>query len=154
TVLQGLAWVGGSDNLVTAGQELAPGARTVSVARRASHVLDWTRDLMAEAESPLVPASKFAGGALIAVDAQGQEAKLSLRKFQVDVHIEDGFARTTIDQTYFNHAPWRLEGTFYFPLPPDASLSRLAMYVDGQLMEGGMAERDYARQVYERILMS
>src|SRR5262249_54503490 len=37
---------------------------------------------------------------------------------------------------------------------PDASLSRLAMYVDGQLMEGGMAERDYARQVYERILMT
>jgi ferric-dicitrate binding protein FerR (iron transport regulator) len=153
-VLQGLAWAGGPEHLVTAGQELDSGTRTLSVARRASHVLDWTRDLMAEAESPLVPASKFAGGALIAVDAQGQEAKLSLRKFHVDVHIEDGFARTTIDQTYFNHAPWRLEGTFYFPLPPDASLSRLAMYVDGRLMEGGMAERDYARQVYERILMT
>ena len=43
----------------------------------------------------------------------------------------------------------RLEGTFHFPLPPDASLSRLAMYVDGNLMEGGMAERDHARDVYE-----
>src|SRR5262249_44989214 len=52
------------------------------------------------------------------------------------------------------HNPWRLEGTFYFPLPPDASLSRLAMYVDGQLMEGGMAERDYARRVYEQIVYS
>ena len=67
----------------------------------------------------------------------------------MDVHVEDGFARTTIDQTYFNHQNTRLEGTFYFPLPPDASLSRLAMYVDGQRMEGGMAERDYARTVYE-----
>ena len=45
----------------------------------------------------------------------------------------------------------RLEGTFYFPLPPDASLSRLAMYVGPKLMEGGMAERDYARQVFETI---
>jgi hypothetical protein len=72
----------------------------------------------------------------------------------VDVHVEDGFARTTIDQTYFNHHPWRLEGTFYFPLPPDASLNRLAMYVDGVLMEGGMAEREYARQVYEQIVRS
>ena len=68
---------------------------------------------------------------------------------EVDVHVEDGFARTTIDQTYFNHNSWRMEGTFYFPLPPDASLSRLAMYVEdgdsSRLMEGGMAERDHAR---------
>ena len=46
----------------------------------------------------------------------------------------------------------QLEGTFYFPLPADASLSRLAMYVDGKRMEGGMAERDYARNVYEEIV--
>ena len=87
---------------------------------------------MAAAESPLVPGSQYAGGALVAVDPNGQEAKLTLRKYHVDVHIEDGFARTTIDQTYFNHDTWRLEGTFYFPLPPDASLSRLAMYVGRQ----------------------
>ena len=40
-----------------------------------------------------------------------------------------------------------MEGTFYFPLPPDASLSRLAMYVshgeESTLMEGGMAEREH-----------
>src|SRR5262249_48926874 len=86
------------------------------------------------------------------IDPSGQEAKLSLRKYHIDVHVEDGFARTTIDQTYFNHTTARLEGTFYFPLPPDASLSRLAMYVDGNLMAGGMAERDYARTVYESIV--
>src|SRR5262249_48194236 len=44
------------------------------------------------------------------------------------------------------------EGTFRFPLPPDASLCRLAMYVNGDLMEGGMAERDQARAAYERII--
>ena len=121
-------------------------------APRASHVLDWTRDLMAAADSPLVPDSKYAGGALVAKDPNGQESRLSLRRYHVDVHIEDGFARTTIDQTYFNHETSRLEGTFYFPLPPDASLSRLAMYVDGKLMEGGMAERDHARQVFETIV--
>src|SRR5207248_5356798 len=117
--------------------------------------LDWTHDLMA-ADAGLVPASSYDGGALIAVDANGQEAKLSLRTYTVDVHLEDGFARTTIDQTYFNHHPWRLEGTFYFPLPPDASLSRLAMYVsngaESNLMEGGMAERGHARAVYNQIV--
>jgi ferric-dicitrate binding protein FerR (iron transport regulator) len=151
---------------VRAGQELtmrsaAEVARTNRIelsapvpAPRASHELDWTRDLMAAAESPLVPASQYDGGALIAFDPYGQEAKLRLRDYHIDVHVEDGFARTTIDQTYFNNNPWRLEGTFYFPLPPDASLSRLAMYVNGDLMEGGMTERDYGNAVYKKIVRS
>src|SRR5205085_5671287 len=112
-------------------------------------VLDWTKDLMSAL--PLVPASSYNGGALLARDPDGQEAKISLRKFHIDVHIEDGFARTTIDQTYFNQENSQLEGTFYFPLPPDASLSRLAMYVGDVLMEGGMAERDQARNTFEEI---
>jgi tetratricopeptide (TPR) repeat protein len=157
-VTQGKVKVNGIETPVVSGQQLAPDSAELSPAPRASHVLDWTKELMTAAESPLVPGSQYSGGALIAVDPYGQEAKLSLRKYHVDVYIQDGFARTTIDQTYFNNDPWRMEGTFYFPLPPDASLSRLAMYVsNGQecnLMEGGMAERDYARNVYEQIIYS
>jgi Ca-activated chloride channel homolog len=151
-VTQGKVGVSGLAGLVRAGQQLAPGGVQPTAAPPVAHALAWTRDLMAAADAPLVPASKYTGGALIALDPDGQQARLSLRKYHIDVHIEDGFARTTIDQTYFNHEPWPLEGTFYFPLPPDASLSRLAMYVDGRLMEGGMAERDYARQVFETIV--
>ncbi len=141
---------------VTAGQRVAPGESTISTAPRASHALEWTRELMAAAETPMVPACQFAGGALVALDPQGQEIKLALRAYNIDVHIEDGFARTTIDQTYFNTTWDRLEGTFYFPLPADASLSRLAMYVADannqcKLMEGGMAERKHAAEVYETI---
>jgi ferric-dicitrate binding protein FerR (iron transport regulator)/tetratricopeptide (TPR) repeat protein len=151
-VTQGRVRVAGLDSLLSAGQQLNPGKDEIAPAPRASHTLEWARDLMAAAQSPLVPGSQYAGGALVAVDPSGQEARLGLRKFHVDLYLEDGFARTTIDQTYFNHNPWRMEGTFYFPLPPDASLSRLAMYVDGNLMEGGMAERDYTRQVFETIM--
>ncbi|MBO0698484.1 MAG: FecR domain-containing protein, partial [Zavarzinella sp.] len=150
-VTQGKVEVSGLDHKLSTGQELMPGKEQVVPAPRASAALDWTRDLMIAAESPLVPAGKHSGGSLVAVDPYGQEAKLQLVKYHIDVHIEDGFARTTIDQTYFNSENWRMEGTFYFPLPPDASLSRLAMYVDGDLMEGGMADRDHARDVYETI---
>ena len=152
-VTQGSVAATGVGDRILAGRELSRDG-TIGDAPRASYRLDWTRDLMAAADTPLVPGSEYSGGALVAVDPYGQEAKLTLRKYHVDVHIEDGFARTTIDQTYFNHANWQLEGTFYFPLPPDASLSRLAMYVDGKLMEGGMVERDYGRQVYETIVAS
>ncbi len=162
-VTQGKVQVNDVSQPIVAGQQIAVlkslgdvgpdnSPPAVSLLPRASHVLDWTRDLVAAAESPLVPASEHAGGSIVARDPNGQEARLSLRTYHVDVHIEDGFARTTIDQTYFNHTSWRLEGTFHFPLPPDASLSRLAMYVEGKLMEGGMAERNYAREVFEKIV--
>jgi tetratricopeptide (TPR) repeat protein len=151
-VTQGQVKVSGVDGLLRAGQQVRPGAAALTPAPRASYLLDWARELMAAAEAPLVPESKYAGGALVATNQAGQESRLTLRKYHLDVHIEDGFVRTTIDQTYFNEENWRTEGTFYFPLPPEASLSRLAMYVDGTLMEGGMAERDHARNVYEQIL--
>ncbi len=156
-VINGVVKFEGADQPVYAGQVCTTsGAKArIEPAPRAAHELGWARELMVAAEAPLVPQGKYDGGALVAVDPYGQEAKLSMVKYHVDIHIEDGFARTTIDQCYFNHENMQMEGTFYFPLPPDASLSRLAMYVaDGEncnLMEGGMAERDIARQTYEKI---
>jgi Tfp pilus assembly protein PilF len=150
-VARGKVAVSGLKRLLPSGSQLPAGSTRAVPAPRLSHLLHWTRDLMVAAEPRLVPDSRHSGGALVVRDPDGQEASLSLRKYHVDVHIEDGFARTTIDQTYFNQAHTRLEGTFYFPLPADASLSRLAMYVNSNLMEGGMTERDYARRVYETI---
>lgn len=155
-VTQGKVKVSGASEIVTGGQIVAAEDKasevTIDAAPRASQALSWTRELMAAAETSIVPRSKHDGGSLIVVDPSGQEMKLSLRKFHVDAHIADGFARTTIDQTYFNHTHSRQEGTFKFPLPPDASLSRLAMYVNGKLMEGGMVERDHGRNVFEQIM--
>jgi predicted Zn-dependent protease len=150
-VTRGQVKVGGLEKPLHSGQMLAPDGKAPARAARPAQLLHWTQELMAAAEPALVPASQHAGGALVAVDPAGQESKLSLRKYHIDVHVEDGFARTTIDQTYFNHENFQTEGTFYFPLPPDASLSRLAMYVEGELMEGGMVERNYGQEVYETI---
>ena len=151
-VTQGKVEIGGLGRVLVAGQQLAAGASEAAPAERASYTLAWTRDSMTQMAAPLVPASAYRGGALVAVGPDGRPNRLSLRKYHVDVHIEDGFARTTIDQTYFNAHSGRLEGTFHFPLPADASLSRLAMYVDGTRMEGGMVERDYGRAVYQGIV--
>ncbi|MBS0205862.1 MAG: FecR domain-containing protein [Planctomycetes bacterium] len=155
-VTQGKVQVSGVDQILPAGQELIADlddshSAQVIPARRSAFVVEWIKDLMAAAGSAVVPFSEHSGGSMTVVDPQGQPMKLSLRKFHVDVHIEDGFARTTIDQTYFNHTWQQLEGTFRFPLPADASLSRLAMYVNGTLMEGGMVERDHGRNVFEQI---
>src|SRR5581483_7841625 len=74
-VTQGTVAARGVGMRLSAGQELAPDG-TITDAPRASYRLDWTRDLMAEADTPLVPGSEFSGGALIAVDPYGQQAKL------------------------------------------------------------------------------
>lgn len=155
-VTQGKVQVSGVGPIIAAGQELIAdlldsSSFQVRPARRSAYVVQWVRDLMTAANSFVVPTSEHSGGTITVIDPQGQEMKLSLRKYHVDVHIEDGFARTTIDQTYFNHSWQQLEGTFRFPFPADASLSRLAMYVNGTLMEGGMVERDYGRNVFEEI---
>ncbi|MFO0844244.1 MAG: VIT and VWA domain-containing protein [Gemmataceae bacterium] len=149
-VAAGEVSVDGVEKPVRAGQRLDPKAVQPAAAQGVAHQIAWTRDLRNAA--PLVPPSDSAGGTLVVRAPDGQERQLELREYRIDVHVEDGFARTTIDQTFFNSSEQRLEGTFRFPLPADASLSRLAMYVDGKLMEGGMAERDHARAAYERIV--
>ena len=119
-------------------------------APRVSYLVSWAREALAQAER-LVPKEKRDTGQLVAVDPWGQEVNLSLRKYHVDIYIENGIARVTVDQTFFNHMPWQIEGTFYFPLPPDASVSRLAMYVNGTLNEGGMVERSRGQEIYTEI---
>ena len=124
-------------------------------APRFTHLVNWAREELA-GDDPFkadrTEGETHDGSELVAVDPWGQQVRLELRHLKVDVVIENGVARTTIDQTFFNQLPWQIEGTFYFPLPPDASLSRLAMYVNGKLNEGGMVDRQYGRMVYESIV--
>src|SRR5207302_984519 len=77
-VARGKVKVSGLANPLTAGQQLAPDSDKPLSAPRATHLLDWTKDMMAAAEAALVPASTHGGGALVAIDPDGQEAKLSL----------------------------------------------------------------------------
>lgn len=129
---------------------LREGSASVDEAGRLSHSLSWARDL-AWAEPSRPEVAPDAG--LIGRDPRwGGRWELPLRKVDVDVHLEDGVVRTTLDQTFFNPVARQLEGVYTLALPPDAAVSRLAMYVDGKLMEGGIIERQRGRNVYESIV--
>lgn len=118
---------------------------------RLSHELSWAHDALSELDD--APKPPVRRGNLVARDQWSeQDWPLPMRELVVDVHVEDGIARTTIDQTFFNHTQRQLEGVYSFPLPTDAAISRLAMYVDGKLMEGGIVERQRGRDVYESIV--
>jgi len=128
----------------------AGAAPAKSPAERFSHLIGWAREAFQQPE-PEKSAIEDRTWRLVWKDGAEQEASLELRKYHVDVYIEDGIARTTVDQTFFNQLEERVEGTFYFPLPPDSSVSRLGMYVNGRLMEGGMVERTRGQRIYNTI---
>ncbi|MBI3832270.1 MAG: tetratricopeptide repeat protein [Planctomycetes bacterium] len=100
--------------------------------------------------------AEAAVGQLVVKDEQGREAgPLAVAKMDVHAVIRGAEALTRVEQTFRNTTPRTLEGTFYFPLPPGAAISRFAMYVDEnqtKLIEGEVVERQQARAIFESIL--
>ncbi len=80
------------------------------------------------------------------------ESPLPIAKLTVDIVVENQVARVALDQTFHNPANGVREGLYKFAIPPDSSLQRLAMYVNGELMESAVVERMAARRIYEDIV--
>jgi Ca-activated chloride channel family protein len=77
---------------------------------------------------------------------------VTLASHKVHVVIHDGFARTEVEEVFQNDTPRVLEGRYLFPVPPDASVSRLALWVGEQLVEGEIVERDRAERIFKGIV--
>jgi Ca-activated chloride channel family protein len=79
-------------------------------------------------------------------------AGVRLASHKVNVVIHDGLARTEVEETFENTTARVLEGRYVFPVPPDASVSRLALYVGTDLVEGEIVERDRAARIFKGIV--
>jgi len=77
---------------------------------------------------------------------------LAIKYHHVDVTIDNQYARTEIDQVFLNDFYRDLEGTYIFPLPEEASISKFSMYVDDEELVGEILEKDKAREIYESIV--
>ncbi len=89
-------------------------------------------------------------GSLIA-NVDGRDVPLTVGYHKVSVEIRDQIARTTIEESFVNHTNSRLEGVFYFPLPQDASISGFGMWINNELVEADVVEKQRAREIYETI---
>ncbi len=126
-------------------------APRVIAGRRISHEFAFAES--GAAESATAEGPKGGHGNLTARDPGWRlPAKVDSRNFTLDVVVEAGFARTTVDQTFFNPTNRSLEGLYSFQVPHEATISRLAMYVDGTLMEGAVVDRSRGRDIYEGIV--
>src|SRR5205814_200281 len=80
------------------------------------------------------------------------EYPLQVTRHRVEVRIEDSVAHTRVDEVFYNPNPTQLEGTYLFPLPPGAAISRFSMLIGGKEVQGEVLERDKARTIYESIV--
>lgn len=79
----------------------------------------------------------------------GGVAPIAIKDHRVSVTINNGFARTEVDQIFINSGDADLEGIYSFPLPSKASLSELSLFIDGREVVGEVLEKARAREVYE-----
>ncbi len=77
---------------------------------------------------------------------------LTIRYHRVTVTIADQVATTRIDQVFVNEHDFECEGTYIFPLPEGATVSRFVMWVDGAPFEAEVLDADQARAIYEDIV--
>ena len=81
-----------------------------------------------------------------------EESWLTIRYHRVSVLIEDQIAVTRVEQEFYNHHDWEVEGTYIFPIPQGASISKFILWVDGEAIEAEILEADEARRIYEDIV--
>jgi len=79
-------------------------------------------------------------------------AAFSVKSMYIDVEIDRQVASTTIEQVFHNEADRILEGTYLFPIPERASISKFTMWMNGEEVEGEVVEAKKARQIYEDIV--
>jgi Ca-activated chloride channel family protein len=95
----------------------------------------------------LLSPALFAAGTLTPV--QSMNKPIQIKDHVVDVVIDNGFARTEVNQTFFNPNDHDLEAIYGFPIPASASLSEITIWNGERVLEGEVIEAKEAKRVYE-----
>jgi len=102
----------------------------------------------------LVAVLSLAGSA--AADAAGSltpkgsgHGPAELRDHHVTIVINNGFAKTEVEQTFFNPNDVDIEAVYAFPLPKSASLSELTIFAGEREIHGEVLERQHAVAAYQ-----
>lgn len=106
------------------------------------------KSLLLSAVAGLVlSASAFSAGTLTAVNAP--EQPIEIRSHEIDVVINNGFARTRVTQTFYNPNPQDLEAIYAFPVPEGASLAEMRFASGESTLEGEVVSREDADRIYQ-----
>ena len=95
--------------------------------------------------APAIPA--LAAGTLTPLDATYQP--IAIESHDVQVVINNGFARTEVHQTFFNPNDRDLEALYSFPLPKSASLSEVTIQAGELELNGEVLPKEEAETLYQ-----
>jgi hypothetical protein len=87
-------------------------------------------------------------------DGRELSGAVQLSQHHVSIRIVDNMARTQVEEVFENHADEVLEGIYRFPLPPGAQIERLALEVDGQLVDGAFVDRERAAAIWRGAVVN
>jgi Ca-activated chloride channel family protein len=88
-----------------------------------------------------------ASGTLTPIGAT--QSPIQIRDHNVEIVINNGFARTEVTQTFFNPNAQDLEALYAFPVPKSASLSEMTIWAGEKELHGEVLAKPQAQQVYE-----
>src|SRR5688500_15949999 len=83
---------------------------------------------------------------------RGQGAGLPVESVTFETTIQGQVATTHVTQVFRNPHPQVMEGTYFFPLPDDASITEFAIWDGDRRLSGEVRPRDEARRIYEDIV--
>ncbi len=83
-----------------------------------------------------------------------KDRAVRLARHAVKVRVAGNVARTEIDETFANDTDDELEGIYRFPLPPGAQIERLALEVDGKLLDGEFIDKAKASAIWRGAIQN
>jgi Ca-activated chloride channel family protein len=82
----------------------------------------------------------------------GDPAALPIESVTFETTIQGQVATTHVTQVFRNPHPQVMEGTYFFPLPEDASITEFAIWEGDRRLQGEVRPREEARRIYEDIV--
>lgn len=77
---------------------------------------------------------------------------LPVKSIRLDTKIRGQVAITHVEQIFRNDTPYTLEGTYFFPIPENASIVEFAIWENGKKLVGEVRSREEARRIYDEIV--
>lgn len=100
----------------------------------------------------VIASTAFAAAPALVVQGDDGNVALELSAVAIRVTVRGHLARTSYELTYTSSLDRDTGGEFTFPLPPDAEVSDLGLWIDGKLRHGVAVERALARLAYDEIV--
>ena len=82
------------------------------------------------------------------LSAKGSNTNLQIQDHNVSVSIEDGYAITTVENTFYNPSTNNLEAVYEFPVPKNGTVVEFTVWINDVPVIGEVVEKERAKQLY------